>query len=210
MSAPADGRPLVVGLTGGIGSGKSAAGEYFAALGVDVVDADRVSRQIVEPGSEALQRIAAHFGGEILLSNGELNRRALREIIFRDPAEKQWLESLLHPLIGRETARQLDQARSEYVILVSPLLLEGEQHRLTDRVLVIDVPEALQIERTTQRDQSTEKAVRAIMDTQMPRRERLARADDVIRNDRDLSHLRREVESLHHKYSELAQCKNAD
>lgn len=205
MSEPHGGRRLVVGLTGGIGSGKSAASEHFAALGADVVDADRVSRQVVEPGSEALERIAAHFGRDILLPDGQLDRKALREIIFRDPAEKRWLESLLHPLIGREIARQLDQAGSDYVILESPLLLEGEQRRLTDRVLVIDVPEAIQIERTRQRDQTTEDAVRAIMDSQMPRRDRLAGADDVIRNDRDPTHLRREVETLHRKYSELAQ-----
>lgn len=207
MSEPHGGRRLVVGLTGGIGSGKSAASEHFAALGVDVVDADRVSREVVEPGSEALERIAAHFGRDILLPDGQLDRKTLREIIFRDPAEKHWLESLLHPLIGREIARQLDQAGSDYVILVSPLLLEGEQRRLTDRVLVIDVPEAIQIERTRQRDRTTEDAVRAIMDSQMPRRDRLAGADDVIRNDRDPADLRRDVETLHRKYSELAQCR---
>ncbi len=194
---------LIVGLTGGIGSGKSAATSFFAELGVNIVDSDIIARQVVEPGTLTLTQIANHFGAEILLSNGALNRSALRQRIFLEPQEKTWLETLLHPLIREETIRQLDEVTSQYAILSSPLLLETGQDVLSDRVLVIDAPEKLQIERTRQRDATTSDAVTAIMATQWNRQQRLAKADDLIVNDGDLQHLHSQVIHLHEKYCSL-------
>ena len=196
-------KPWILGLTGGIGSGKSAVAEQFASLGVHMVDADQAARWVVEPGRPALRQIAQHFGDGVLLPTGELNRAALRERIFADPAERQWLERLLHPLIRSEIADHLARADSPYAIMVSPLLIESGQYRTVDRVLVVDVPEVLQIARTVARDQASEEQVRAILKVQAAREERLRRADDVLVNDRDLSWLRSEVERLHHFYLQL-------
>ncbi len=196
-------KPWILGLTGGIGSGKSAVAEHFANLGVHTVDADQAARWVVEPGRTALLQIAQHFGDGILLPTGELNRAALRERIFADPAERQWLERLLHPLIRSEIADHLARADSPYAIMVSPLLIESGQYRTVDRVLVVDVPEVLQIARTVARDQASEEQVRAILKVQAAREERLRHADDVLVNDRDLSWLRSEVERLHHFYLQL-------
>lgn len=196
-------KPWILGLTGGIGSGKSAVAEQFASLGVHTVDADQAARWVVEPGRTALLQIAQHFGVGVLLPTGELNRAALRERIFADPAERQWLERLLHPLIRSEIADHLARADSPYAIMVSPLLIESGQYRTVDRVLVVDVPEVLQIARTVARDQASEEQVRAILKVQAAREERLRHADDVLVNDRDLSWLRSEVERLHHFYLQL-------
>ncbi len=196
-------KPWILGLTGGIGSGKSAVAEQFASLGVHMVDADQAARWVVEPGRLALRQIAQHFGDGVLLPTGELNRAALRERIFADPAERQWLERLLHPLIRSEIADHLARADSPYAIMVSPLLIESGQYRTVDRVLVVDVPEVLQIARTVARDQASEGQVRAILKVQAAREERLRHADDVLVNDRDLSWLRSEVERLHHFYLQL-------
>ncbi|MBA4726161.1 MAG: dephospho-CoA kinase [Pseudomonas sp.] len=196
-------KPWILGLTGGIGSGKSAVAEQFASLGVHMVDADQAARWVVEPGRPALLQIAQHFGDGVLLPTGELNRAALRERIFADPAERQWLERLLHPLIRSEIADHLARADSPYAIMVSPLLIESGQYRTVDRVLVVDVPEVLQIARTVARDQASEEQVRAILKVQAAREERLRHADDVLVNDRDLSWLRSEVERLHHFYLQL-------
>jgi len=196
-------KPWILGLTGGIGSGKSAVAEQFASLGVHMVDADQAARWVVEPGRLALRQIAQHFGDGVLLPTGELNRAALRERIFADPAERQWLERLLHPLIRSEIADHLARADSPYAIMVSPLLIESGQYRTVDRVLVVDVPEVLQIARTVARDQASEEQVRAILKVQAAREERLRHADDVLVNDRDLSWLRSEVERLHHFYLQL-------
>ncbi len=196
-------KPWILGLTGGIGSGKSAVAEQFASLGVHTVDADQAARWVVEPGRTALLQIAQHFGDGVLLPTGELNRAALRERIFADPAERQWLERLLHPLIRSEIADHLARADSPYAIMVSPLLIESGQYRTVDRVLVVDVPEVLQIARTVARDQASEEQVRAILKVQAAREERLRHADDVLVNDRDLSWLRSEVERLHHFYLQL-------
>ena len=198
----------VVGVTGGIGSGKSAATDHFAELGIDIVDADLVSRQVVEPGTPALEAIAAHFGEKLLLADGQLDRRALREIVFDRAEEKQWLEQLLHPLIRSEIERQLAQSRSPYAILVSPLLLETGQDQLVDRVLLIDAPEDLQLQRTRERDEASEASVRAIMASQMDRAARQARADDIIVNDGDLAQLQARVRQMHEKYCEAARCPN--
>jgi len=196
-------KPWILGLTGGIGSGKSAVAEQFASFGVHTVDADQAARWVVEPGRPALRQIAQHFGDGVLLPTGELNRAALRERIFADPAERQWLERLLHPLIRSEITDHLARADSPYAIMVSPLLIESGQYRTVDRVLVVDVPEVLQIARTVARDQASEEQVRAILKVQAARAERLRHADDVLVNDRDLSWLRSEVERLHHFYLQL-------
>ncbi|MCQ4323797.1 dephospho-CoA kinase [Pseudomonas stutzeri] len=196
-------KPWILGLTGGIGSGKTAVADHFASLGVHVVDADQAARWVVEPGRPALRQIAEHFGEGILLPNGELDRAALRERVFRRPEERKWLEQLLHPLIRAEIARHLALAESPYAIMVSPLLVESGQYRQVDRVLVVDVPEALQIQRTIGRDQASEEQVRAILKVQAGREERLRHADDVLLNDRDLSWLKSEVERLHRFYLTL-------
>lgn len=196
-------KPWILGLTGGIGSGKSAAAAHFAQLGVDLVNADQAARWVVEPGRPALARIAEHFGAEILQADGGLDRAALRARIFQDAGERRWLEQLLHPLIRQEIIAALARATSPYAILESPLLIESGQSQLCQRVLVIDVPEAVQISRTVSRDGNDEAQVRAIMAAQASREERLKRADDVIVNDRDLAWLRQEVERLHHFYLTL-------
>ncbi|EWC41067.1 dephospho-CoA kinase [Stutzerimonas stutzeri] len=193
-------KPWILGLTGGIGSGKSAVANHFASLGVHTVDADQAARWVVEPGRPALSQIVQRFGDGILLPSGELNRAALRQRIFGEPSQRQWLEQLLHPLIRAEVSRHLALAESPYAIMVSPLLVESGQYRQVDRVLVVDVPEAIQIARTVVRDQASEEQVRAILKVQADRAERLRHADDVLLNDRDLSWLESEVERLHHFY----------
>ncbi len=195
--------PWILGLTGGIGSGKSAAAEHFAALGVHVVDADHAARWVVEPGRPALSQIAEHFGEQVLQADGQLNRGALRALIFSDPEQRRWLEALLHPLIREAIADNLAQAQSPYAILVSPLLIESGQYITTQRVLVIDVPQALQIQRTLKRDNTSEEQVHAILKVQASREERLRHADDVLTNDRDLEALKTEVERLHDFYLTL-------
>jgi dephospho-CoA kinase len=196
-------KPWILGLTGGIGSGKSAAAQCFVDLGIHLVDADNAARWVVEPGRPALAQIAEHFGAGVLQTDGTLNRAALRELIFKDPQQRAWLEGLLHPLIREEIKQYLARAQSPYAILVSPLLLETSQHQMVQRVLVIDVPEAVQIERTVLRDKTNEAQVRAILKAQASREERLSRADDVIVNDRDPAWLKSEVERLHQFYLTL-------
>ncbi len=195
---------LIVGLTGGIGSGKSAATQIFQTLGIDVVDADVMARLVVEPGSPALPIIAEHFGQQILNPDGRLDRAALRQRVFTTPTERQWLESLLHPLIRHEIVQRLHTPGSPYAILSSPLLLETGQDALTDRVLLIDAPEAQQVERTRLRDRTTPEEVAAIMATQWSRSQRQARADDVILNDGDLSQLENKVRAMHQRYTALS------
>jgi dephospho-CoA kinase len=202
MTSPVS-KPWILGLTGGIGSGKSAAAQCFVDLGVHLVDADNAARWVVEPGRPALAQITEHFGPGVLQADGTLNRSALRELIFKDPQQRVWLEGLLHPLIREEIRLYLARAESAYAILVSPLLLETSQHQMVQRVLVIDVPESVQIERTVMRDKTNEEQVRAILKAQASREERLSRADDVIVNDRDPAWLKSEVESLHHFYLTL-------
>jgi dephospho-CoA kinase len=194
----------VVGITGGIGSGKTAATDRFASHGIEIIDADLMSREVVKPGKQALAAIAEKFGAEqILLADGSLNRRALREIIFADLQKKQWLESLLHPLIRDEIIQRLRAGKPPYCVLASPLLLETDQHTLCNRVLLIDAPEHLQVSRTQQRDQTSEAAVKAIMSNQLSRDKRRAAADDIIVNDSDLAALHAAVDLQHQKYLEL-------
>ena len=191
---------FIVGITGGIGSGKSAVTERFEKLGITVVDADLAARVVVEPGRPALAAIAEHFGGEIIQSDGSLDRAALRQRVFADEAERLWLEQLTHPLIGREILEQMEASGSPYTILSSPLLLETSQRELADCVVVVDVPESIQLERTIQRDSNDEAQVRRIMAAQLPRQRRLEQADIVIDNSRSLDHLDQIVAGLHREF----------
>jgi len=199
----------VVGLTGGIGSGKSTIAELFAELGVPVIDADLVARQVVEKGSPLLAEIAAHFGPEILLEDGALNRAALREKVFNHEREKQWLNQLLHPAIRHEMLQQLAAQRMPYCIFMVPLLIENKLTALCQRVLVVDVSEQTQMTRASQRDNNQLALIKNIMQSQVSRSERLQHADDVINNDMDLSEslpqLKQKVLDLHHLYLQLAE-----
>ncbi len=195
---------LVIGLTGGIGSGKTMATDHFARLGITVVDADLASRVVVQPGQPALQDIADHFGPGVLLPDGSLNRPALRAIVFADQEARKVLERITHPRIAEEISRQLAASTSPYTILVSPLLFESGQHRFANRTVLVDTTEALQQQRAARRDSVSEEQIKAIMAVQMSREDRLARADDVLLNDGDLAHLHAAVEALHQRYLALA------
>jgi dephospho-CoA kinase len=201
---------FVVGITGGIGSGKTAVTDRFAKLSIEIIDADIAARVVVEPGTTALGAIAEHFGPSILLADGNLDRAALRTRIFSDASEKKWLESLLHPLIGEEIMHQLATAQSLYVIFVSPLLLEAGQNALCDRILVVDVPEQTQISRTINRDDNDEAQVRRIISTQLSRQLRLEQANDVIENNQGLAQLDEPIERLHQQYLAMAAKKNQE
>ncbi|MGL5127128.1 MAG: dephospho-CoA kinase [Aeromonas popoffii] len=172
----------VVAVTGGIGSGKTTIANQFAAIGIDVVDADVIARDVVEPGAPALAAIATYFGPDVIAPDGQLDRRGLRERVFSDPNAKAWLNALLHPLIRQEMLRQCASARSPYCLLVVPLLVENKLTGFANRVLVIDVDEATQIERTCRRDGVSAEQAKAIIAAQASRSERLAAADDVIDN----------------------------
>ncbi len=191
---------FVVGLTGGIGSGKSTVDSYFKKLGVNIVDADRLSREVVDPGLPALDTIAEHFGTDILADDGSLNREKLRGIVFSDSDARFWLESLLHPLIAQLIQQRIAETESEYCILSSPLLLETDQHKLVDRILVIDVSEQTQLHRTLNRDDSSEETIRSIIASQTSREKRLQIADDVIDNEGDMNSLESRVLALHSDY----------
>ena len=188
---------FVVGITGGIGSGKSAVTDHLETLGITVVDADKVARVVVEPGTSGLAAIADHFGTDILLSDGRLDRAALRKIVFDNPDERRVLEGITHPRIREEIARQLSEATSPYVVLSSPLLLESGQNTFSDYVVVVDVPEEVQLSRTMARDDNTEALVKQIMAAQLDRQTRLSRADTSIMNDGSLEALYERVEKLH-------------
>ena len=191
---------FVVGVTGGIGSGKTAVTDRFAAAGVIVIDADKAARTVVEPGSKGLAAIVEHFGEAILDGEGRLDRPALRRRVFEDPAERAWLEQLTHPLIGEQIARELAAATSPYCILSSPLLLETRQKDLVDVIVVVDVPEELQLARTMERDDNDAALVRRIMAAQLPRAERLEGADIVIDNSGTLADLDERVAELHAEF----------
>lgn len=192
---------LVVGLTGGIGSGKSAAADEFARLGAAVVDTDRIAHELTESGGAAIAALERIFGKDMIGPSGAMDRRKMRERVFADAAAKQALEALLHPMIRDESRRRIQAARAPYVVHVVPLLVESADYRgRVDRVLVVDCPEALQIERVRARSALPEADVRAIMASQATRAERLAAADDVIDNSGTLDALRKQVAALHRKY----------
>ena len=195
---------LVIGLTGGIGSGKSTVTHYFQELGIEVIDADIIAREVVAIDSPALKAIAEHFGDDYIQADGQLNRGLLRSKIFANESAKLWLNKLLHPLIRTRLISKIAAAKSSYCILVAPLLIENNLLHLVNRVLVIDVSEETQLERTMHRDSSSLKEVKAILASQTSRSERLAVADDIINNDKaSLSEIKAMVLSLDKKYLAL-------
>lgn len=194
----------IVALTGGVGSGKSTVAEHFARLGIEVIDADQIARQVVMPGEPALEAIRARFGHAILDSQGALNRRALRERIFRSAADKAWLNALLHPLIQTQTQQAFARSTSPYVLWVIPLLIENQLQSQADRILVVDVPPDVQLARTMARDGIDRTLAEQMLNAQVSRRERLSQADDVIDNSGSPTALSQQVAQLHEHYLRLA------
>ena len=195
---------LVIGLTGGIGSGKTAVSDIFKDFGIEIIDADLASRVVVKPGKPALQEIKELYGSEILTYKGALDRAKLREIIISDPKQKKRVESILHPYIGEQMNQEIMNVKSEYSIMVAPLLLETNTQQICSRVLVVDVPEELQIERTSSRDNVSDDHVKKIISIQINRKDRLEKADDVIVNDGSKAELYNKVEKLHKRYLQIA------
>ena len=195
---------FIVGLTGGIGSGKSVVSERFKTFGITVVDADLASREVVKPGKPALLEIKNHFGESILDDEGNLHRRKLREIIVSDDKKRQWLESVLHPRIGQQVRKELEDSSSVYTLYVAPLLFESNGDQICSRVLVVDVPIETQISRTCSRDQDSIEQVEKINNSQISRKERLEKADDIISNDGTLEEMEGAVDKLHKRYLELS------
>lgn len=194
---------MIIGLTGGIGSGKSTVARAFGERGIGWVDADDVAREVVAPGEPALADIRKRFGPKVISEDGSLDRAALRDIIFEAPEQRHWLEQLTHPLIREriiDTLTHIQSGPSHYALLVSPLLFESGQAALVDRTLVIDIPTDMQLSRTLERDGVSESNVRAILNAQMSRKERCARADDIIDNSRDIAHMQRQVARLDRDY----------
>ena len=197
---------FVVGLTGGIGSGKSAAAAEFERLGASVVDTDTIAHELTAAGGPAISKIRKRFGAEVLDASGALDRKRMRDRVFADPAARKALEGLLHPLIREESRRRIERAPGPYVVHVVPLLVESPDYRRrVDRVLVVDVPEELQLERVRRRSGLADDEVRAIVAAQATRAQRLAAADDVIENRGTIDALREQVAALHRKYLEYSQ-----
>lgn len=198
----------ILGLTGGIGSGKTAASDYLASKGISIVDSDMIAREIVQPGQPAWRAIREHFGEQAIQGSGpqqgQLDRAWLRQQIFADPSQRQWLEQLTHPLIRQRTLASLQAATSAYVVLASPLLLESGQKTLVQRVLVIDVPADVQEQRAGLRDGNSAEQIRAIMAAQISRAERLQQADDIADNSATPQHLQQQLDNLHQQYLALA------
>ena len=186
-----------IGITGGIGSGKTAVTDYLATKGITIVDADLASRVIVEPGRPALKAIFERFGQHLKLNDGSLDRAGLRAIVFKDPEARLWLEQLTHPLIGKEIRHQLAAAQGAYRVLSSPLLLEGTQVNMTDYVVVVDVPEEVQVARASARDNNDPEQIKRIMAAQLAREARTAKADYVVDNSGSLEELHAAAEQLH-------------
>ena len=195
---------FVVGVTGGIGSGKTTVTDRFAEYGIVVVDADVIARGIFTPPSAALTAVIERFGEQALTADGLLNRSWLRQRVFSSPADKAWLNQLTHPLVRTELLRQLKQADSAYVILSAPLLFENGLDRLCQRTLVVDLPETEQLQRASQRDQTSAAQIKAIMAAQWSRQQRLDKADDVIDNSGPVDALDAQIQALHARYLELA------
>lgn len=195
---------LRVGVTGGIGSGKSALTARLQAHGITVVDADLAARVVVQPGKPALAQIRERFGDHVILEDGNLNRPEMRRIVFADPAARAALEAITHPKIREELLSQMQAARSAYVVLSSPLLFESGQAAMIDKVVVVDVPESVQVARTMSRDQNDEALVRQIMAAQLPRADRLAKADMVIDNSGSEADLLTAADELHSTLLRLA------
>jgi dephospho-CoA kinase len=199
-----DSHRLIIGLTGGIGSGKTAASDYFADQGITVVDADIVAREVVEPGEPAWLAIKARYGADVIQEDQSLNRAWLRQKVFAEPDERKWLEGQTHPRIRDRLIQQLRDATSPYTILVSPLLFESGQSTLVKRTLVIDVPVDTQVKRACSRDTNDEEQIRRIIAAQISREDRCSRADDVADNSGTLAQLHAQLEKLHHAYLTMA------
>ena len=195
---------LAVGITGGIGSGKSAAADRFSELGVPIIDADVIARQIVEPGRPACRKVIDAFGDEVASDDGGLNRAKLRKIIFSEPEKKTLLENILHPEIHAEILRQIAELSTPYTIVVIPLLAESKRQYPLDRILVIDAPAELQVSRVCARDDQSESEVKRVIQLQSSRPDRLAIADDVIENTGTLQSLNNAVDALHERYLSIA------
>ncbi|BCT68683.1 dephospho-CoA kinase [Nitrosospira sp. NRS527] len=196
---------LIIGLTGGIGSGKTSAAKFFAVLGADVVDTDAIAHELTQPRGAAIADIRHAFTEEFITADGALKREEMRNLVFSDSNARHTLEAILHPLIRVEVARRIAHCCTPYAMIVVPLLLEtGAYHELIRRILVVDCSEHDQIVRATTRTGLDERAIRAIMSAQFSRKERLQQADDVIINDADMAHLERQVNALHQKYLALA------
>ncbi|WJG10198.1 dephospho-CoA kinase [Aliiglaciecola sp. LCG003] len=200
---------FVVGLTGGIGSGKTAVSDLFAQKGISVVDADIIAREVVQAGSPALGQIAQRFGRQAILASGELNRGYLREVVFAQPEHKQWLDNLLHPLIRVAIVQQVAAATSPYCILAVPLLVENKMAAMVNRVLVVDVDEIVQLSRASARDGQSTEQIKNIMANQATRAQRLALADDVVDNNGLVGLLNEQVDHLDALYQHLAAENNA-
>ncbi|XOV81142.1 MAG: dephospho-CoA kinase [Aestuariibacter sp.] len=194
---------LIIGLTGGIGSGKTTVSDSFAELGIDIVDADVIAREVVEPGTPALQEIVAKFGSDVINSSGELDRSKLRQHVFQNDSDKQWLNALLHPIIRQEMLRQCQAATSPYVILSVPLLIENKLQALVDRVLVVDCSEQMQITRGSQRDGVGAEQIKRIMQSQCSRETRLQFADDIVDNSTTIEAVNQQVNALNRNYLQL-------
>lgn len=195
---------LIIGLTGGIGSGKSTVSQLFANLGVPVIDTDVIAHQLVRPGQDALAKIVATFGKQLLTPQGELDRDRMRELVFNDPEKREALEAILHPMIKQAAFEQIAKLHHTYCILVVPLLVEKGWYTMVDRVLVVDTPVELQRQRVKQRSGISNSQIDAILHQQASREQRLQYADDVIANDQSLQHIENAVNSLHHKYQDLS------
>lgn len=198
---------LVIGLTGGIGAGKTTVSNLFMQQHVPIIDADMIAREVTQTNSPALQIIANHFGIGILHSDGSLNRTRLRQIVFEQPQERIWLEQVLHPLIRAEIEKRIQTITAPYCIVVIPLLFQVAPYPFIDRVLVVDAAEDIQVKRVMQRDRTDETHINAILKSQTQREERRSKADDIILNEGSLLDLEKQVQKLHSKYLQLSEAK---
>ncbi len=198
-------KPLRIALTGGIGSGKSTIASKFQTLGVPIIDSDIISRTIVEPGSSCLKAITNEFGNGVLTSEGRLDRNKLRNIVFNNLESKKKLEGILHPVIYQEIEAQVNSVKYPYCLIVIPLLIETDSVGRFDRILVVDIPEDIQIKRTAERDKTSSKLIEDIIRSQADREQRLKYADDIIDNNMEINELSEAVTKLHNKYLKLSQ-----
>ncbi|RKZ49186.1 MAG: dephospho-CoA kinase [Gammaproteobacteria bacterium] len=194
---------LRIGLTGGIGSGKTTACEIFTELGVPVIDADIIAHELVKPGMPALEEIIRIFGEEVISNDGTLDRKIIRDKVFANNLDRKKLENILHPAVYKEISAQVENINSRYCIISIPLLLETGASKTVDRILVIDVPREQQLERASNRDKTDKNDINAIIDSQISRNERLSAADDIVDNNGDINDLRKKIYELHEFYSNI-------